>query len=113
MLRATGVAGQAALVDFLGRMIFEDENLGFVAAAGDVSGSRPMATLASLMRWAAFRIERCLPVRRLFSIVVNGFVAGLACLCADVIGGNWGRGGRLVLARCSARLSRARGLGKS
>src|SRR5580658_10152454 len=98
VLRATGVAGQAALVDFLGRMIFEDENLRFVAAAGDVSGSRPMASFASLMRWAAFRIERRLPVRRLFPIVVDSFVTGLACLCADVIGGTYGRGRWLVLA---------------
>ncbi len=110
MLRAAGVAGQAALVDLLGGMILEDEDLSFVAASGDVGSSRAVAAFASLMRWAAFCIERRLPVRRLLPAVVNSFVAGFASFCSDVIGGTCGRGGWLVLGRHWARMSRARGL---
>jgi len=110
VLRAAGVAGQAAFVDFLGRMILEDEDLSFVAASGDVSSSGTVTAFASLMRWAAFRVEGRLPVRRLFPIVVNSFVAGLACLCADVIGGTCGRGRWLILARRRTRMNRRRSL---
>src|ERR1700733_11969066 len=110
VLRAAGVAGQAAIVDFLGRMILEDENLGFVAASSDVRSSRAMTAFASLMRWPAFRIERRLPVRRLLPIVVNSFVAGLAGFCPDVTGGVCGCRDCLILARRRTRMSRACGL---
>src|SRR3984885_10296488 len=113
VLRAAGVAGQAAIVDFLSRMIPEDENFCFVAPSGDVGSSRAVAAFASLMRWAAFRIERRLPVRRLFPTVVNGFVAGLAGFCSDVIGGTCWRRDCLVLGRRRTRVSRACGFGKS
>ena len=50
------VAGQAALVDFFCRVILEHENLGHVSAALDVSRTWTVATFASLVRRAAFRI---------------------------------------------------------
>jgi hypothetical protein len=56
------------------------EYFGYVAAAGNVVRARPMATLATLVRWAAFRIERGLPVRRFLPIVVEIFVTSLACV---------------------------------
>src|ERR1700733_1890551 len=113
VLRAAGVAGQAAVIDFLGRMILEDKNLGFVTASSDVLRSRAVTAFASLMRWTAFRIERRLPVRRLFPIVVNSFVAGLAGFCPDVLGGFCRCRGCLILARHRTRVSRACGLGES
>ena len=110
VLRAAGVAGQAAFVDFLGRMILEDEDLSFVAASGDVGSSGAVAAFASLMRWAAFCIERRLPVRRLLPVVVNSFVAGLAGFCSDVTGGVRRCCRCLSLARCRARMNRRRSL---
>ena len=110
VLRAAGVAGQAALVDFLGGMILEDENLGFVAASGDVGGSRAVAAFASLMRWAAFCIERRFPVRRLLPIVVNSFVAGFASFCSDITGGIRRCCRYLSLAGRWTRMNRSRSL---
>lgn len=75
---ATGVARQAAGVNLLRRVILEDKNLGDVPAASNMRRSGPVAAFASLMRRAAFRIERRLPVRTLLPGAVNVVVASLA-----------------------------------
>ena len=72
------MAGEAARIDFLRGMLREDENLRLVTTAFDVSGSRAMAPLASLMRRAASRVESCLPVRSFLPAVIDVFVASLA-----------------------------------
>jgi hypothetical protein len=78
VLRATGMARQAASVDLFGRVIFEDKYFGNVPPARDVRRSRTMATLASLVRRAVFRVERRLPVRCRFPVLVDVCVASLA-----------------------------------
>jgi hypothetical protein len=79
---ASGVARQAAGVDLLRRVILEDKNLGDVPAASNMRRSGPVAAFASLMRRAAFRIERGLPVRTLLPGAVNVVVASLADFCS-------------------------------
>ena len=49
MLGGRGVAGEAAVVDFLGRMIWKDENFGFVSASGYVGRAGTVASFTSLM----------------------------------------------------------------
>jgi hypothetical protein len=49
LLGAGRMAGQAAIVNFLGGMVFENENLSYVAASSDVRRSRTMASLAALL----------------------------------------------------------------
>jgi hypothetical protein len=91
------MAGQTPSACLLSRTTFEHENLGLVASARHVLGARPMATLAALVRWSAFGVKRCLPVRSLFPTVIDFFVAGLAGLRADILrylgGGLCWRGG--------------------
>lgn len=108
VLGATGMARQAAVVDFFGRMILEDEDLRYVAASGDVRRPGTMATFTSLVGWPPFRIKCCFPVRGLLPAVVNVLVAGFASLCSDIIGGTVWASGCLVLAR--HRMNRTRGL---
>jgi hypothetical protein len=84
VLRAAGMAGEAAFVDLLGRVILKDKNLGDVSAASDVRRSGPVAALASLVRWAVFGIEGGLPVRTLLPAVVNVLVASLADFCSYI-----------------------------
>jgi len=80
------MAGEAARIDFLRGMLREDENLRLVTTARDVSGSRAMAPLASLMRRAASRVESRLPVGSFLPTAINVLVASLTDLRADVIG---------------------------
>ena len=82
----TGVAGEAAVVDFFRGMIGKDENLRLVAAAGDVGGAGAVAAFTSLMRRTTFRVEGRFPVRSLFPAVVDLLVAGLADLRAEIVG---------------------------
>jgi hypothetical protein len=79
---ASGMARQAAGVDLLRRVILEDKNLGDVPAASNMRRSGPVAAFASLVRRAAFRIERRLPVRALLPAVVDVRVASLADFCS-------------------------------
>ena len=79
------VAAQTAGAGLLSRMPFENEYLSLVAAPSYVLGTRPMAPLAALVRWPAFRVQRRLPVRRFLPVVVDLFVAGLAGLRADIL----------------------------
>ncbi len=86
MLGAGRVAGHAAIINFFGGMVFEDENLGDIAGAGDMGRSGTMAPFASLMGWPAIRVQCRLPVRGLFPIVVKVLVARLARIRPDVAG---------------------------
>ena len=79
------VAGQTASAGLLPRSPLKNEYLVLVAAPSHVVGSRPVAPFAALVRWSAFRVKRRLPVRCLFPVVVDLFVAGLAGLCADIL----------------------------
>src|ERR1700733_7077990 len=79
------VAAQTAGAGLLSRMPFENEYLSLVAAPSYVLGTRPMAPLAALVRWPAFRVQRRLPVRRFLPVVLDLFVAGLAGLRADIL----------------------------
>jgi hypothetical protein len=78
----TGVARQAAGVDLLRRVILEDKYFGDIPATSHVRRSGPMTAFASLVRRAAFRIERGLPVRTLLPGAVNVVVASLADFCS-------------------------------
>ena len=93
---ATGVARQAAGVDILCRVILEDKNLGDIPATSDVGRSWPMTAFASLVRRAALRIERGLPVRTLLPGVVNVVVASLADFRSYIFGRRRSACGRLV-----------------
>jgi len=78
VLRTTGVAGEALSVDFFGGVFAEDENLGLVAAAGNVRRTGTVAAFASLVRRAASCVERSFPVRCCFPVLVDVCVASLA-----------------------------------
>lgn len=56
LLGTRRVTGQAAVIDFFGGMVFEDKNLCYIPASGNVSCPGTMAALASLARWPPFRI---------------------------------------------------------
>jgi hypothetical protein len=56
VLRAAGMAAQAAGVDFFRGSVLEHEYFGFVAAARYVVRARTMATLAALLGWATLFI---------------------------------------------------------
>jgi len=88
----SGVAGQTAGVHLLRRSLFKNEYFGLVAAAVDVIGAGPVATFATLVRWPAFGIQRCFPVRRFRPTVVKIFVTRLAGIRAYVFG---------IVRRCS------------
>ena len=105
MLGPAGVAGQAAIVDILRGSALEREDLGYVTATRHVLRSRAMARFAALVRRAAPGIERRLPVRRLFPVVVNVFVAGFAHFRPHVLS----RGGVLrIWRRCRRRFRAVR-----
>ena len=72
------MAGQAAVVDFLGGGILEREDFRDVAAAGDVGCSGTMASFAALLRGATVRVVQCLPVRSLLVAVVH-VLRGKSC----------------------------------
>lgn len=78
VLRAAGVAGHAARVDFLGRSVLKRKDFAYIAATGHVRRARAVAALTTLVRWTAFRVESGLPMRRFSPVVVNFLVAGLA-----------------------------------
>lgn len=111
VLRTAGVASQAASVDFLSRSVLEREDFCDVAAACDVGRARAMASLASLMRRSALGIERRLPMGGFLPTFINFFVAGLACVGANVISRGCGLGGRVFLF--SLRSGRAARGGRS
>src|ERR1700685_1383995 len=67
-------------------MILEDEDLGYVAASGDVRCTGTVATFASLMGWTSVRIKRCLPVRGLLPSLVNVLMAGHADFRTHIAG---------------------------
>ena len=93
MLSATGMAGHTTVIDFLGGMIREDENLGLIAGAGDVVCARTVASFASLAGWPAFCIESRFPVGSFLKRIVDLFVADLAGVRTNI-------GGRLSRTLC-------------
>jgi hypothetical protein len=56
LLGTRRVTRQAAVIDFFGRVDFEDENLFYIPASGNVSCPGTMAALASLAGWTPFCI---------------------------------------------------------
>ena len=82
-----GVAFQAALVNRLRGCGLEAEDLRFVPTAFDVVLSRTMAGFATLFRCATTLIQQSFPMRRLFKILVNVVMAGLALLRASILRG--------------------------
>lgn len=86
VLRAPGMAGQAARIDFLGRGILEGEDFGYVATTRHVVGTGAVATFAPLMRRSTFGIESSLPVRSFLPAIVDLLVAGLAGLRTHIKG---------------------------
>jgi len=84
VLRTAGVAGQAARIDFFGRVFAKDENLRFVAAARDVSRTGTVTILAAVLRDPAFLV--CLlPVRAFLPAIVEVFMASLAGLRSHIL----------------------------
>src|ERR1700674_2007334 len=86
LLRAGRMTGQAAIIDFLGGMVFENKNLRLVAPAGNVGCPWTVAPLASLFGGSPATVVQCFPVCSLLVIVVNILVARLACIGPRVIG---------------------------
>src|SRR5271157_3714362 len=81
----SGVAGQAARVNFLRRSFVEDEDFALVAAAGHVLSAGAVTAFAALVCCGfLIFIQHRLPVRRLCPTVVELFVTGLAGFGADV-----------------------------
>lgn len=78
MLRATGVATQAAIDNRFCGNVLECEDLGDIAAAIDVRLAGTMASFAALLGWAAQFVERGFPVRGLFPSSINVVVARFA-----------------------------------
>src|ERR1700677_1586732 len=79
-------AAQTTRAGLLPRLSVEYKYLGFVATAGHVVRSGPMATLATLLRETALRVQCRLPVRRLRPSVIDFLVTGLAGLGSHVLG---------------------------
>ena len=82
MLLAILVTRHAAFAGLLRGRAGEGEDLALVAAALDVFLARSVTGLAAHGRTA---LERRLPVRRSFECLVDGFVAGLTRLGADIL----------------------------
>ena len=81
---ARAVTFQTALVDFFWRCSLEAEDLFGIAWVVDMTSSRPVASFASLLGWAATLVERGFPVRRFVKIVVDILVASLASFRASI-----------------------------
>jgi hypothetical protein len=86
VLRAAGVAAQAARINLFGGGFFEKEQLGGVGRISGVAGSGPVTILAAVLRDASFLV-RLLPVRALLPAIVNVRVAGLAGFRTCVLAG--------------------------
>ncbi len=85
LMRTARVAGETAAINFLGRMIFtEDEDFADVPATRDVRGAGAMTIFATVFADAAFLV--CLlPVRAFLPALIESFMAGLAGFTADII----------------------------
>src|ERR1700722_14626094 len=86
LLVGFAVAGQTACASLLPRLSLEHEYFGLVAAAAHVVGSGTMATLTTLLRGTALRVQCRLPVRRFRPSVINLLVTGLAGLGSHILG---------------------------
>ena len=105
------------LLDFLRRCGLETENLGGVTWVVHVPGSWPVASFASLFRWAVAFVEGGFPMRRPIEVVVNLLMAGLASFRTGIpgrrrgsfrVGGKWCSSGRGGCRRNASRLLRMR-----
>ena len=76
----SSMTSQTALARLFRGSVRECKDFCFVTTARNVLGARPMATLTTLMRRPALRVQRRLPVRRLRPIVIAIFVTRLACV---------------------------------
>src|ERR1700683_5423169 len=85
VLRAAGVAGKAALIDFFNGGFFKKEERGGVGWISRVAGTCAVTVLATVLRDPAFLV-RLLPVRTFLPAVVNLRVTGLAGFRASVFG---------------------------
>lgn len=100
LLVAFAVASQTTGTGLLPGMICEDEYLGLIAATFDMLRTGTMASFAALLRGASILIKSGLPVGRFLPAVVNLFMAALAGLRANVLGGISRRtGGRMHRGR--------------
>jgi hypothetical protein len=79
------VTTQAAVADVSRRELRWVYDLGRIAAARDVLGSRPMARFAALKRRSPARIQRGFPVRCGFKVRKCLGMTGLADVRADVL----------------------------
>src|ERR1700688_3031634 len=100
------MAGQAAFIDFLGGMVFEDENLCYIAATSDVGCAGTVAPFAALLGGPSVRVVQCFPVRSLLVIIVDILVARPASISPHVVGGVCSGSGRLVLRGGTACIGR-------
>src|SRR6202167_1453620 len=80
VLRSARMASQATRIDLFRGMLFKNKNFRLVAAARNVSGSGPMASLATLFRGTSMRVPHCFPWRRLLVVVKEILVARFARL---------------------------------
>jgi len=116
VLRAAGVTGEAASVNFLRCCILKGKDLAYVAATRYVLCAGTMAALTALVRRAAFGVQGSLPVRRLCPAVVNLLVTRFAGLRSHISlrarsTGCAGRrffGGGCMNYRCGGRACRGR-----
>lgn len=104
VLRAAGVAREAASVNLFGGGFFEEEELGGIRRVRDVSSGGAVAIFAAVLSDSTF-FQSLLPVRARFPALVDVFMAGLAGFCAGVFVWDGGCGGRSVRLRRGFRLS--------
>ena len=88
MLLGVLMTSEAASACLLGGRILERENLALVSAAIDMFFSRTVAGFTTVPLWPfssfEFPLHRCDEMRGSLKMVVDVFVAGLACVRADV-----------------------------
>ena len=89
VLRATGMAVQAARADLFRRSALKSENLGLVSSAVDMGLPRTVATFAALPLGAFLRIQSSYKMRRILKMLeeILGWhvcVAGFAGLRSNV-----------------------------
>ena len=95
------MAREAAFTDDLWRLVPENEDLGFVAAAVDMLGSRAVARFAAVGLASLLGFQKAVPVPSLLKTIKKIFVAGFARVGPNVWRGSWlligSRFGRLII----------------
>src|ERR1700757_265827 len=87
VLCASGMAAHAARINLLCGMVFENEELGFVAGILNVCCCRAMAALAAHFGRVTRFVQGGLPMRRLLPSHVQILVTGLASVCGCILVG--------------------------